>query len=680
MRGERIGVGGSRLARCLAASRCRRPRSLTSSGPPTGPTPRPTPPSSPPPAARCRAALAETAVTGKGAGKVRVVCQGKGGRKSLAWSQVDRQGAQARLPDPAQPAQAQAHPQARRASCCGRTPRWRASASTTRSSRRSTASGNNDRVVVMPGRYTEPTSRKQPLNDPRCATSPRPTRAAPRRPATATRSPAPMTRTWSTSQGRAVPDAPPPQPAADQPPGHPRPGPLRALQPPARGQRRRAHRRDRRRRVRLRVGKSPEARPRKLHKHVVIRADRADGFVVHNLTARGALEHGIYIEETDGYRIDTVKMFWAADYGNLTFTSDHGLYTDCDGFGAGDAVLYPGAAPETGEQADKSLLSRTRRASTPSSRSATCAAACSPTRARWATPCGSPTTTSTATRAGISTDTISPAGHPGYPGRRRAGRPQLHLLEQPGPVRSRTRRSSPVVGILPSGVGHLLGRPQQRPRPRQLDLGQLAQRRLPAVDPGLPRHARGQRQPGQLVQGPRRCPPRAATASSATTSAGCRRASSRSRPCSSSATRWAPPRARAQRARLLVGRGRRRPGRAATAGTTTRDRTARRQRHRLREPATATTCCRPTAPPASSAGDPVKVAYLLSCFLAREGEAPPEECDWYTLPPKPGIAGRGQQAAALRGGRARVPEDGPRKQLEDQVGEVTGIADSKPPE
>ena len=90
-------------------------------------------------------------------------------------------------------------------------------------------------------------------------------------------------------------------------------------------------------------------------KHVIIRVDRADGFVVHNLTARGALEHGIYVEETDGYRIDTVKMFWAADYGNLTFTSDHGLYTDCDGFGAGDAVLYPGAAPETGEQADLSF-------------------------------------------------------------------------------------------------------------------------------------------------------------------------------------------------------------------------------------------------------------------------------------------------------------------------------------
>src|SRR3954451_6704566 len=30
------------------------------------------------------------------------------------------------------------------------------------------ASGNNDRVVVMPGLYTEPTSRAQPTHDPKC--------------------------------------------------------------------------------------------------------------------------------------------------------------------------------------------------------------------------------------------------------------------------------------------------------------------------------------------------------------------------------------------------------------------------------------------------------------------------------------------------------------------------------
>src|SRR4029079_11882561 len=32
-------------------------------------------------------------------------------------------------------------------------------------------SGNNDRIVIMPGRYTEPKARKEPLNDPRCTPS-----------------------------------------------------------------------------------------------------------------------------------------------------------------------------------------------------------------------------------------------------------------------------------------------------------------------------------------------------------------------------------------------------------------------------------------------------------------------------------------------------------------------------
>ena len=428
-------------------------------------------------------------------------------------------------------------------------------------------------------------------------TSPRPTRAAPRRPASATRSPAPTTRTWSTSQGRAVPDTPPPQPPLTNRQGIPDLGPCVRCNLQLEGSGVLAHRRDRRRRVRLHR-KGAEARPRKLDKHVVIRADRADGFVVHNLTARGALEHGIYIEETDGYRIDTVKMFWAADYANLTFTSDHGLYTDCDGFGAGDAVLYPGAAPETGEQADKTFYPDAPRINTivhevrHARQRARLLGLDGQRRADHQQP------HLRQHRRHLDRHDLA-GGPPRVPGRRRAGRPQLHLLEQPGPVRSRTRRWSPVVGILPSGVGHLLGRPQQRPRPRQLDLGQLAQRGLPAVDPGLPRHARGQRQPGQLVQGPDARPPRAPTASSATTSAGCRRASSRSRPCYKfgnkvGATRGPRPTGWTS--------GGTRAASARSCGNCWYDNKGpdgtRPQRHRLRGPATAPTCCRPTAPPA----------------------------------------------------------------------------------
>ena len=107
-------------------------------------------------------------------------------------------------------------------------------------------------------------------------------------------------------------------------------------------------------------------------------------------------------------------MFWAADYGNLTFTSDHGLYTDCDGFGAGDAVLYPGAAPETGEQADLSFYPDAPRINTTVRR-------CD-MRGSVLAYSGSMGNSVRITQndiygntAGISTDTISAGGHPGYP-------------------------------------------------------------------------------------------------------------------------------------------------------------------------------------------------------------------------------------------------------------------------
>jgi len=66
---------------------------------------------------------------------------------------------------------------------------------------------------------------------------------------------------------------------------------------------------------------------------------------------RGGLEFGFYAEETDGILLDLTKFFWNADYGHLSFTTDHHVVKNCDGFGAGDAVIYPGAAPETGSQA-----------------------------------------------------------------------------------------------------------------------------------------------------------------------------------------------------------------------------------------------------------------------------------------------------------------------------------------
>ena len=82
----------------------------------------------------------------------------------------------------------------------------------------------------------------------------------------------------------------------------------------------------------------------------------------------------------------------------------------------------------------------------------------------------------------------------------------------------------------------------------------------------------------------------------------------------------------------------------------------------------------------ASNGDPAKVAYLLSCFLAREGDAPPEECDWYTLPPQPGsLAARSKQQEFAEGAREFL-KTARAKQLEDRIDQLTGIPDSRPPE
>jgi hypothetical protein len=85
-------------------------------------------------------------------------------------------------------------------------------------------------------------------------------------------------------------------------------------------------------------------------KEVGIRVDRADGTVIKNLTAAHAAEHGIYVHETDGYLLSHVKYFYNKEYGGLMFASDHGLTADCEGVGHGDSAVYPGGAPDTGEQ------------------------------------------------------------------------------------------------------------------------------------------------------------------------------------------------------------------------------------------------------------------------------------------------------------------------------------------
>ena len=82
-------------------------------------------------------------------------------------------------------------------------------------------------------------------------------------------------------------------------------------------------------------------------KDVGIFADRADGFVLRNVTVRHAREHDIYILETEGYRLERFKVYFAGGYGVLSFVGDHGLMQHCDAAGHGDSGLYPGSGADS---------------------------------------------------------------------------------------------------------------------------------------------------------------------------------------------------------------------------------------------------------------------------------------------------------------------------------------------
>lgn len=84
-------------------------------------------------------------------------------------------------------------------------------------------------------------------------------------------------------------------------------------------------------------------------RHVVIRADRADGVYFRNFTVQHAPDYGIYVIETDGFVIDRMLGRWNDRYAFLTFAGDHGIYVDCEAYGNGDSGLYPGSAsPQNG--------------------------------------------------------------------------------------------------------------------------------------------------------------------------------------------------------------------------------------------------------------------------------------------------------------------------------------------
>src|SRR5437764_10021894 len=212
-----------------------------------------------------------------------------------------------------------------------------------------TASGNNDRVVIMPGLYTEPQSRKAPTHDPACAqytiTNDRGESEAV---SYAYQFHCPNDQNLIAVLGREPGSAPPPQPPLEDRHGIPDLGPCipcnvqmwgSGVSPDD---------------VVIDAGRvaSGDGAPIGPVKDVGIRADRADGFVLRNVKVRHAGEHDVYVLESDGYLLDRLKTFYAGEYGVLTFVEDHGLMQNCEAAGNGDSGLYPGAGADTGNQRD----------------------------------------------------------------------------------------------------------------------------------------------------------------------------------------------------------------------------------------------------------------------------------------------------------------------------------------
>jgi Right handed beta helix region len=208
-------------------------------------------------------------------------------------------------------------------------------------------SGNNDRVVIMPGLYTEPDSRAKPENDPACAGLTAPSDHGTGAVSYRYQANCPNDQNLIAVIGREALDVPEPvvNPNTDRHGIRNEGECIRCnLQIEGSGVRPED--------VTIDAGNGPTATGPEAGqgKDVGIRVERADGFYLRNLTLEHAEEHGVYPVEVDGYVIDRVKMSFNHEYGHLAFTSDHGLLKRCEATGSGDAGVYPGAAPQTGEQ------------------------------------------------------------------------------------------------------------------------------------------------------------------------------------------------------------------------------------------------------------------------------------------------------------------------------------------
>ena len=171
-----------------------------------------------------------------------------------------------------------------------------------------TATHNNDRIVVMPGLYTEEPSRKVPNFPPECdkyrVTSENGSGAV----SYAYQFHCPNAQSLIGLAGHALgPGSDPPVSATGRPDPHgiPNLGPCLRCNVQIEGS-----------------GPSPDdvvvdagraesgnGAPIGAKKDVGLRADRADGLVLRNMTFRHAAEHDVYIHETDGYLVNRMKFF-----------------------------------------------------------------------------------------------------------------------------------------------------------------------------------------------------------------------------------------------------------------------------------------------------------------------------------------------------------------------------------
>ena len=209
-----------------------------------------------------------------------------------------------------------------------------------------TASRNNDRVVVMPGLYQEPTARAKPTHDPACAKY---------RMKSDSGDPGALSHDYQIHCpndanlvaviGRGPDTAPPLDTPREDRHGIPSVGACIRCNVQLEGSGVSADD------VIVEAGDKSAGNggPSAVGhaKDVGIFADRADGFVLRNVTVRHAREHDIYVTETDGYVLDRFKVYYAGGYGVLTFVGDHGLAQNCDAAGHGDSGLYPGSGADS---------------------------------------------------------------------------------------------------------------------------------------------------------------------------------------------------------------------------------------------------------------------------------------------------------------------------------------------